>query len=306
MLTLAAIAVAAGFGTAVTALFLLRGQVVAAHAAAPHAALARRFGMALEGEEPPPNGGLTYRALEPLFVAGGRLVRRFAPKARVELIRKRIVYAGLEASMTVEKAFSYRAVAAVVGAGFGGVLHPHRIPALIAAVLVGGLGSFVPDLLLDSRARRRQQDIARALPDALDLLALTVEAGLGLEQGMAVVNERLRGPLGDELNRLLREVELGVPRRQALQLLRARTDVPELSAFVVALLQAEELGVSVGEVLKVQAAQVRLVRTQRAREQAAKTPVKILFPLILGIFPAIFVVSVGPGAVTIARTVFHH
>jgi tight adherence protein C len=166
------------------------------------------------------------------------------------------------------------------------------------------MASFVPDLLLDSRARRRQTEIAKSLPDALDLLAITVEAGLGLEQAMTVVTDRLSGPLGDEFRRMLAEIELGVDRRHALELLRKRTDVRELSAFVVALLQAEELGMAIGDVLRVQAGQVRLLRRQRAREAAAKTPVKILFPVVLGIFPAMFVVTVGPGAVSIIRTVF--
>ena len=105
---------------------------------------------------------------------------------------------------------------------------------------------------------------------------------------------------------MLAEIELGVDRRQALELLRKRTDVRELSAFVVALLQAEELGMSVGDVLRVQAGQVRLLRRQKAREAAAKTPVKILFPVVVGIFPALFVVTIGPGAVTIVRTLFIH
>ncbi|HVT21912.1 MAG TPA: type II secretion system F family protein, partial [Mycobacteriales bacterium] len=159
--------------------------------------------------------------------------------------------------------------------------------------------------MLDSRAKERQQAIARALPDALDLLSITVEAGLGLEQALVVVTDRLEGPLGDELRRMLREIELGVDRRKALEFLRSRTDVRELSGFVVALLQADELGMAIGEVLRVQAAQVRLVRRQHAREQAAKTPVKILFPVIFTIFPAMFVVTIGPGAIKIAQTIFH-
>jgi tight adherence protein C len=191
------------------------------------------------------------------------------------------------------------------GALFGLFVHPHRIPGLVAAVVVGVLASFVPDVLLDSKARERQQEIARALPDALDLLSITVEAGLGLEQALVIVTDRLDGPLGDELRRMLREIELGVDRRKALEFLRERTDVRELSGFVVALLQADELGMAVGEVLRVQAAQVRLVRRQHAREQAAKTPVKILFPVILTIFPAMFVVTIGPGAIKIAQTIFH-
>ena len=150
---------------------------------------------------------------------------------------------------------------------------------------------------------RGSRPSARELPEALDLLALTVEAGLGLEQALEVVVEEGTGPLTVELTRMLREIELGVPRREALGALRERTEVPELSSFVVSLVQADEVGSSVGEALKAQAGQVRLKRRQRAREQAAKTPVKILVPLVLGVFPAIFVVAIGPGALTIAEVI---
>jgi tight adherence protein C len=257
-------------------------------------------------ESPTVSAGVVHRALEPLLDQAAKLMRKLSPAARLDLIGRRIVYAGLEGRVTVENILVRKAVAAIAGAGLGLVAHPQRVPALLAVPTLAVLASFVPDVLLDSRARSRQTEIARSLPDALDLLAVTVEAGLGLEQALAVVTERLSGPLGDELRRMLGEIELGVDRRHALEMLRRRTDVRELSAFIVALLQADELGMAVGDVLRVQAAQVRLLRRQRAREAAAKTPVKILFPVVLGIFPALFVVTVGPGAVTIVRTLFTH
>ncbi len=255
--------------------------------------------------EAPPVPGFAHRAFEPIGELGARLMRPLSPAARLELTRKRIVYAGLEGKRTVEQILTQKAIAAGVGFVFGLLVHPHRLPGLLVGVIVGLLASFIPDVLLDSKARSRQDHIARTLPDALDLLAITVEAGLGLEQALTVVTERLAGPLGDELRRMLREIELGVDRRQALMFLRERTDVRELSAFIVALLQADELGMAVGEVLRVQAAQVRLVRRQYAREQAAKTPVKILFPVIFTIFPAMFVITIGPGALRIAHTIIH-
>jgi tight adherence protein C len=278
--------------------------VAAAGVAASRALVAEGAGSVELVEAPPQRGGFVHRALEPLLDAAARLMRRLSPATRLDLIGRRIVYAGLDGRMTVEQVLVRKAAAGVTGALFGALGHPQSMPPLVAALLAGGLASFVPDVLLDSRARRRQAEIAKSLPDALDLLAITVEAGLGLEQALEVVTERLTGPLGDELRRMLAEIELGVDRRQALELLRRRTDVRELSAFVVALLQAEELGMAVGEVLRVQAGQVRLVRRQKAREQAAKTPVKILFPVVVGIFPAMFVVTVGPGAIMILRTVF--
>ncbi|MBV9292229.1 MAG: type II secretion system F family protein [Frankiales bacterium] len=295
MIALAVVFVAVGLGVASAGIYASRSIVATANAAALEV-----------GEPAVVHGGVVHRALEPLLDQAARLMRALSPAARLDLIGRRIVYAGLESRVTVENILVRKAIAAVAGAGLGVLVHPHRIPVLLAAPVLAVLASFVPDVLLDSKARSRQTQIARALPDALDLLAITVEAGLGLEQALSVVTERLDGPLGDELRRMLAEIELGVDRRQALELLRSRTDVRELSAFVIALLQADELGMSVGDVLRVQAGQVRLLRRQRAREQAAKTPVKILFPVVLGIFPAMFVVTIGPGAVTIVRSLFSH
>lgn len=295
MVLIAVLLVAVGLGVAGAGLFASRA-VIASHAQAAMGAL---------DAAPAPSAGLIYRVLEPLGDAAARVMRPLSPAQRLELTRQRIIYAGLEAKLTLEQVLTYKAIAAVGGFVFGLFIHPHQVPGILAAIGLAVLASFVPDVVLDSRANERQQQVARALPDALDLLAITVEAGLGLEQALVIVTDRLEGPLGDELRRMLREIELGVDRHTALEFLRRRTDVRELSAFVVALLQADELGMAVGDVLRVQAAQVRLVRRQKAREQAAKTPVKILFPVIFTIFPAMFVVTIGPGAIRIAQTILH-
>lgn len=295
MVLLAVVFVAAGLGVAGAGLYASRSQL-ATHAQAALSAL---------DNAPRPDAGLAYRFLEPLGEAGARVVSRLSPAKRLELTRHRIVLAGKESSLTLEQMLTYKAGAALAGIVFGLFIHPHQLPGILFGVVLGVLASFVPDVWLDGRAKDRQNQIARSLPDALDLLAITVEAGLGLEQAMTMVTERLEGPLGEELTRMLREIDLGVNRRTALEFLRNRTDVRELSAFIVALLQAEELGMAVGEVLRVQAAQVRMVRRQHAREQAAKTPVKILFPVIFTIFPAMFVVTIGPGAIRIAQTILH-
>ncbi len=295
MIALASLFVAVGCGVVAAGLFASRHAV----------AEAANVGVMYD-EAPVVKPGVVHRALEPLLAQAARMMRTLSPTARLDLIGRRLIYAGLEGKLTVENVLVRKASAAALGAVFALVAHPHRIPWFVAVVGGGALASFVPDLLLDSRARARQHQIARDLPDALDLLAITVEAGLGLEQAVGVVTDRLSGPLGDELRRMLAEIELGVDRRHALDLLRRRTDVRELSAFVVALHQADELGIAVGDVLRVQSHQVRLLRRQRAREEAAKTPVKILFPVVFGIFPAMFVVTVGPGAINIARSLFAH
>lgn len=295
MLVLGALFVILGLGAAAFGLARTRRIV---------AGTASQIDVALGRAEPPPPGeslGLVYRAVEPLLVVGGRLMGRVSPKGRVELIRKRLVYAGMEGRVRPERVLGWKAAAAAGGAFVGLIGGPGALPPVVWSIALGVLFSFMPDVLLSSRGNKRQAEVAKALPQAIDLLAITVEAGLGLEQALEVVCENVRGPLADELARLLREIELGVSRRDALVALRSRTDVPELSSFIVALVQADEMGVAIAEVLKVQAAQVRLKRQQRAREQGAKTPVKILFPMILGIFPAIFVVTVGPGAINIAK-----
>jgi len=295
MLVLAALFVTVGLGTAAFGLARTKRIV---------AGTATQIDVALGRAEPPPTGdslGVVYRALEPILQVGGRLMGRVSPKGRIELIRSRLVYAGMEGKVSPEKVLGWKAAAAVGGAFLGFAGGPATFPPLVWAIGLGVLFSFMPDVLLSSRGTKRQAEVAKTLPQAIDLLAITVEAGLGLEQALEVVVENVNGPLADELARLLREIELGVSRRDALVGLRARTDVPELSSFIVALVQADEMGVAIAEVLKVQAAQVRLKRQQRAREQGAKTPVKILFPMILGIFPAIFVVTVGPGAINIAK-----
>lgn len=292
MIILGALLIAVGAGVVAAGLYATRAVI-----AAPSVSIALV-------DDAPPQPGLAYRAFEPLLGWATRLMRRLSPVTRLDLTRRRIVYAGLDGRRTVEQVLRQKVYAAVAGAVLGLVAHPHRIPGVVAAVIVGVLASFVPDVLLDAKARKRQEQIARALPDALDLLSITVEAGLGLEQALAVVADQLVGPLGDEVRRLLRETELGVDRRSALQLLRDRTDVRELSAFVVALLQADALGMAISDVLHVQAEQVRLLRRQRAREIAAKTPVKIMFPVVVGIFPSLFVVTIGPGAINIIRALF--
>ncbi len=256
----------------------------------------------VDADEDVPRPGLLYRVLAPVLDAAARLLRRLSPARRLTLSRQRIVLAGLESTWTLEKLLSYKAAGALAGLGLGLLSGgPAHVPRLLWAVLLGGLASFAPDMVISGRATKRQEAIARALPEALDLLALTVEAGLGFEQALEVVVDNSSGPLTGEFARLLREVELGVPRREALAALRERTDVPELASFVVALVQSDQMGIALADVLKSQAGQVRLKRRQRAKEQAAKTPVKILFPVVLGIFPALFVVTIGPGAIKIAQ-----
>jgi len=172
----------------------------------------------------------------------------------------------------------------------------------VPGVVLGVLFGFVcPDLFLSLRADKRQGDIRKTLPEALDLMAISVQAGVGLEQAVAIVTERLPGPLGEELSRFLHEVRLGFSRREALLSLRERTSCPELATFILSLLQADALGIAIGDVLRTQAAEIRAKRRQIARERAAKAPVRLLFPLIFGILPSLFVVILGPAGIQIVK-----
>jgi tight adherence protein C len=182
----------------------------------------------------------------------------------------------------------------------GGVV----IGGLMTGLLVGLFGYSLPDLLLWSRGRERQDLIQKELPDTMDQLTISVEAGLGFDAALARVSTAGQGPLAEELRRLLGEIKVGVPRREALRHLLDRTEVQELRHFVLALQQAEEYGLPVARVLRVQAAELRIKRRQRAEEQAMKVPVKIVFPLVLCIFPSLFVVLLGPAVIRVMRTLF--
>jgi tight adherence protein C len=229
------------------------------------------------------------------------LVRRLTPSQWHERLRQRIRLAGMEATLEPQVVYVGKVVGALVGlALFGGVALVLHVPTLLDVLLpvLGVAAGFVaPDVVLGRRSDDRQADIRRTLPEALDLMAISVQAGVGLEQAVSVVTERLEGALGEELTRFLNEVQLGFSRREALEHLRDRNDCPELSTFVLSLLQADALGIAIGDVLKTQATEIRAKRRQRARERAAKAPVRLLFPLVFGILPALFIVILGPAAI---------
>jgi tight adherence protein C len=154
---------------------------------------------------------------------------------------------------------------------------------------------------LTQKALNRQEAIRRALPDTLDLLTISVEAGLGFDAALAHVQRKIPGALSDEIGRTLHELQLGVARKEALRNLSARNDVEELKGLVVAMVQADEFGVSVAKVLRAQSRELRIRRRQRAEEKAMKVPVKLLVPVIVGFLPAIFVAIAGPGIIRLVQ-----
>ncbi len=172
---------------------------------------------------------------------------------------------------------------------------------IMGAILLGAVGFLAPDYGLTLKARGRKERIRADLPDALDLLAVSVEAGLGFDASLAKINEHMEGPLAEEFGLTLSEMRIGESRAEALKSLSERVDAQELSAFTRALIQADQLGTSLGRILRVQAADARLRRQAAAEERAMKAPIKMLFPTVLFIFPAMFLVILGPAILNVQK-----
>ncbi len=240
------------------------------------------------------------RVVRPIAGSILELLGSVLPHNYRDRVHLQLVHAGLAGQFRAEEIISLRVLAGALGFVAGAILLGGGVigggTGILLVVLLPATGAQLPKLWLDRRVEERRDAIRRDLPDTLDLMAISVEAGVGFEGALGVVCQNFTSPLADEFARTLREMELGLPRREALQSLKKRTEVPELSNFVLTLTQADALGMPVGRVLKTAAAEMRTRRQQWARERAAKLPVKILFPLVLFIFPAIFVVLLGPAA----------
>ncbi|HSL93748.1 MAG TPA: type II secretion system F family protein [Bacillota bacterium] len=239
---------------------------------------------------------LIERTLYPVLKALGRRIQSFAPTALKGSLAGRLVQAGNR--MSAEQYMGWYLFAAGIGlaAGAGlGLMAGRPSPLVVLlAVVMGAMGAFLPELLLRQHVRRRQQEISRALPDVLDLLTVSVKAGLGFDSALRKVTEKMKGALPDELQKVLHEIRMGVPRHEALRSMSERTGVESLKAFVSTIIQADQLGVSITNVLSLQSESLRDKRRQIAEEAAMKAPVKMLFPMILFIFPTIFIVLLGP------------
>jgi tight adherence protein C len=173
---------------------------------------------------------------------------------------------------------------------------------ILYTVLAAALGYFLPILWLRSKIRRRQHEIIKSLPDALDLLTITVEAGMGFDQAMQKVAEKWDNELSKAFNKVVQEMRLGILRRDALKNMDRSMDVPDVTSFVAAIIQADQLGVSIAKILRIQSEQMRLKRRQRAEEMANKAPIKMLFPMVFLIFPALFIILLGPAILIIMET----
>jgi len=246
---------------------------------------------------------LLERTFYPLLRSGGRTLQMLAPASLKTTLAKRLVLAG--SPVTAEQYSGWYLFAALGGLVLGTLffaIGEERSPqAPVLVLLFAGVGAFLPELHLRQNISKRQLAIVRALPDVLDLLTVSVKSGLGFDSALQKVTEKMSGPLPTELQQVLHEVKMGVMRRDALRSLAQRTGVKELQSFVSTLIQADQLGVSISNVLHIQSESLREQRRQVAEEKALKAPVKMLFPLVLFIFPTLFIVLLGPAVLQIIQ-----
>jgi tight adherence protein C len=249
---------------------------------------------------------LADRTIRPLVARLSRMSGRMTNASSSQTVEKRLALAGNPGDLRVT---DWMGVKILVGIGvailvllvLAGLMRNVSV-GIFAALIALIFGYTMPEFWLGRKVKARQNAILKMIPDTLDLLTISVRAGLGFDAALAKVVEKLNGPLTDEFRRALAEVRVGKTRREALRDMIPRTEVQPLSNFIGAIIQAEQLGVSISKVLQVQSEQLRIERRQRAEEQAAKAPIKMLLPLVGCIFPTLFIVILGPAMIAIINT----
>ncbi len=248
------------------------------------------------------------RVLLPIVAGAARVARRVTPIDSRQRIEKKLLLAGGPAGWDAERVTAFKVIGAVGGLILGffaaSLMHLSGFLVFVVAGLLTFAGFVLPDSILGRQVEERQREILKTLSDTLDLLTISVEAGLSLNAAIAQVVQNVPGVLSSEFARMLQEIQLGVPRSDAFRHLAERTDVEELNAFALAMVQADVFGVSIASVLRTQAQQLRIKRRQTAEAKAQQTPVKIVFPLILCVMPALFIVIIGPGVIRITQNLF--
>lgn len=248
---------------------------------------------------------LSERMLKPIINSLSRLVGRFYPTNTVRGLTLKLKRAGMEHTST-EFFLGVKGFAAIVGV-FGVAAIVNLITNDVTQTAIGAvaglvLGFMAPDLFLSNKAGKRNTQILEALPDALDLLTISVEAGLGFDAALVKVTEKMKGPLSDEFKRAAGEQRVGKSRQESLRGITDRVDVKEFQNFISAIIQADQLGVSMSKVLRIQSEQLRQNRRQRAEEKAARAPILIMLPTVGCIFPSLFIVILAPAALTAMST----
>lgn len=255
----------------------------------------------LELEQP-----FSERVLKPLLKFFGRIMGSFTPAKSAERLRRNLQMAGNPNGLQPGDFQAMRLLAAVLLGGMVAFLSWAAKMELgmiiLFTAIFGGIGFMIPVYWLGGKIKKRKKTIFRALPDAIDLLTISVEAGLGFDQALQRVTEKWDNELCKEFKRVLSEMRLGKLKRDALREMSYRCDVPELNVFIASIIQAEQLGVSMAKVLRIQADQMRIRRRQMAEELAHKAPIKMLFPMVFLIFPSIYIVILGPAVPTIASS----
>lgn len=246
------------------------------------------------------------RVLRPTIEGFSRTISSVLPASVLADIQKQLVMAGNP--MSLQSFLTFWAVFFAMFTGVGLLMFVALPNSLILqkaifVLMFSGVGWIFPRMYLKGKVKARQKRVLKALPDAMDLITTCVEAGLGLDAALARVAEKSEGPLAEELSRMLRDVAMGKLRREAMTELEARIGVEELTSFINSVIQAEQLGVGIAQVLRVQSDQLRTRRRQRAEQAAHEAPIKMLFPLVLFIFPAFLAVILGPAAIRIAQSI---
>jgi tight adherence protein C len=244
----------------------------------------------------------SQRIVLPFLNGIAQFMARFTPQRSLESARHNLELAGNPYNLTASQFWAARAAAAVILGGLIGLLmfvtNAAWTQRILYPLLAIAIGFFLPVLWLSSQISRRKNSIIKALPDALDLLTVCVEAGLGFDAAMQKVTEKWKDDLAMAFGRVLQEIRLGKMRREALRDMADRMDVTDVTSFVAAIIQADQLGVSIAKVLRIQSDQMRVRRRQRAEEKAHQAPVKMLFPMVFLIFPSIYIVLLGPAILT--------
>ena len=248
----------------------------------------------------------SQRAVAPVMQGLGRFALRFTPTGWVGRAQHKLVLAGWAERMDGNTWAAIRIIGVVVSIVMLFIVVP-LMDSTMTRLAVGGLilfiGFFGPEVSLNRAIDDRRKEMEKTLPDIIDLLVISVEAGLGFEAAMGRVVQNVPGELSKEFSRTLQETRVGVSRHDALKAMSERTDVDDLNSFILSLVQADQFGVSISRMLRVQAEEMRVRRRQRIQEKAFAAPVKMIFPMLFCIFPSIFIVILGPAAISISNTI---
>jgi tight adherence protein C len=264
---------------------------------------AARYGLSRLRDNPQHNTRFRERVVTPAIHRLAAMTLRLNPKANIEAIGTRLLASGLSARITVTQFLALKTGLALTGLVGTALFCFATAPAagLALVPLAGVFGFLFPDAFVTMRVRSRREAVRAQLPDTLDLLAVSVEAGLGLDGALTKLTENMEGPLVDEFALTLGEIRIGESRHDALKKLTERVPTPEIAAFVRSVIQSDQLGISLGRILRVQAADSRMRRQAAAEEKAMKAPIKMLFPTVLFIFPAMFLVILGPALLNLSH-----